>query len=63
MSLILFQDATGYAMNFRFLAYGLIAAWLVLMIYGLVLSGRERKLQSQLDQLRLMVQDKEHERR
>ena len=47
------------ARNFTFLAYGLIAAWTILVLYVITLVSRERKIRRQLESLRRMVEDKE----
>ncbi|MGC9971012.1 MAG: CcmD family protein [Bryobacteraceae bacterium] len=46
--------------NFTFLCYGLLAAWLILCAYVVALVARERKLQRELERLRLLVEEKEH---
>jgi len=45
--------------NFTFLCYGLVAAWLILCVYVVSLAARERKLQRELERLRLLVEEKE----
>ena len=42
--------------NFRYMFYGFIAAWLVLVIYVVSLVARERGLRKQMDDLRRMVE-------
>lgn len=51
----------AYARNFRFLFYGLAAAWGVLCVYVAWLVARERRLKRQLESLRRMVEEKEEE--
>ena len=41
--------------NFTFLCYGLVAAWLILCAYVVTLAARERKLQRELERLRLLA--------
>lgn len=41
-----------------YLAYGLIAAWTILMVYVLTLASRERKLKRDLDNVRNMIDDR-----
>ena len=48
-----------YQNNFAYLFYGLLTAWLVLLAFVLLLLSRERKLQRELDRLRLMLEDKD----
>lgn len=45
------------ARNFEYLAYGLIAVWVILVIYVLTLVGREGKIRAQIDGLRRMMED------
>ncbi|MGO9239756.1 MAG: hypothetical protein ACLQBJ_03010 [Bryobacteraceae bacterium] len=45
------------ARNFEYLAYGLIAVWVILLVYVLTLVSREGKLRSQIDVLRRMLED------
>jgi CcmD family protein len=47
------------ARNFTYLAYGLAAAWVILVIYLLTLIRREKSLRAQIDNLRRMLEDKE----
>ncbi len=42
--------------NFRYMFYGFLAAWLVLVIYVISLVARERGLRKQIDDLRRMVE-------
>ena len=42
--------------NFRYMFYGFVAAWLVLVIYVISLAARERGLRKQIDDLRRMVE-------
>jgi len=44
--------------NFTFLNSGLWVAWLVLVVYVLMLAGRERKLEREITGLRAMLEDK-----
>jgi hypothetical protein len=46
------------ARNFQFLAYGLIAAWTILVIYMLTLVARERSLRDQVESLRRMLDER-----
>jgi cell division protein FtsL len=45
--------------NFQFLSYGLIAAWLILVIYVLMMVARERKLKREIASLRAMLEDRQ----
>ena len=42
--------------NFQFMFYGLLAAWLIVVIYVVLLALRERKLKRELDRVRKMVE-------
>lgn len=45
--------------NFLYMFYGFTAAWLILVVYVLLLALRERKLKAELDRVRRMVEDSE----
>lgn len=47
------------ARNFTYLAYGLIACWVILVAYVLTLVGRGRKLSRQLQNVQRMMEDRE----
>ncbi|HEV1287671.1 MAG TPA: CcmD family protein [Bryobacteraceae bacterium] len=42
--------------NFEYLCYGLMAAWLIVALYVLLLGLRESKLGKELDRVRHMVE-------
>jgi hypothetical protein len=42
--------------NFRYMFYGFVAAWLILVIYVLSLVARERGFRKQIDDLKRMVE-------
>lgn len=44
--------------NFGFLSYGLIVAWLVLVVYVLMMMARERKLKREIAGLRAMLEER-----
>ncbi|HWC99365.1 MAG TPA: hypothetical protein VG456_21550 [Candidatus Sulfopaludibacter sp.] len=44
--------------NYEFLSYGLIAAWLILVVYVLMMVSREQKLKKQISDLRAMLEEK-----
>jgi hypothetical protein len=44
--------------NYEFLSYGLIVAWLILVVYVLMMVARERKLKREIASLRAMLEDK-----
>jgi CcmD family protein len=45
--------------NFLYMFYGFTAAWLILVVYVVLLTLRERKLKAELDRVRRMVEDSE----
>ncbi len=47
------------ARNFTYLAYGLITAWAILLIYAMTLAARGRSLARQLDNVKRMMEDRE----
>ena len=44
--------------NYEFLSYGLTAAWIILVIYVLMLVSRQRKLRGEIASLRAMLEEK-----
>ena len=44
--------------NYEFLTYGLIAAWVILAGYVLLMMARQKKLKREIDNLRAMLQEK-----
>ena len=47
--------------NFTFMFYGFLAAWLVVILYVISIALRERRLRAELDRVKRMVDDREHE--
>jgi CcmD family protein len=45
--------------NYEFLSYGLTAAWVILVIYVLLLVSRQRKLRREISSLRAMLEDQQ----
>lgn len=41
------------------MAYGFIAAWLIVVVYVLTLAAREKKLRSELERVRYMIEGRE----
>ena len=65
MALFLLQDAEAIARelgrlqrNYEFLTYGLMAAWIILVVYVLMMVNREKKLKREITNLRAMLDDK-----
>jgi CcmD family protein len=44
--------------GYEFLSYGLIVAWLILVVYVLMMIGREKKLKREIAGLRAMLEEK-----
>ena len=42
--------------NFLYMFYGFLAAWLIVLLYVVLLAMRERKLRRELDRVRQMVE-------
>ena len=42
--------------NFLYMFYGFLAAWLIVLLYVVMLAMRERKLRRELDRVRQMVE-------
>jgi hypothetical protein len=47
--------------NYEFLSYGLTAAWIIMVIYVLMLVARERRLKDEITRLRTMLEEKPRE--
>jgi CcmD family protein len=43
--------------NFRFMFYGFLAAWMIVVIYVVFLAVREQRLKRELDRVRRMVEE------
>jgi CcmD family protein len=44
--------------NYEFLSYGLIVAWLILVVYVLMMVSRQNKLKKQISDLKAMLEEK-----
>ncbi len=44
--------------NYQFLSYGLIVAWVILVVYVLMMVARERKLKREIASLKAMLEDR-----
>jgi CcmD family protein len=53
------REATRLQHDYEFLTYGLIAAWVVLAAYVLMMIGRQKKLKREIEGLRAMVEEKQ----
>jgi hypothetical protein len=48
--------------NFNFLCYGLIVAWAIMVLYVMMMVGRERKLKQEIASLKAMLEDRQPRR-
>ena len=53
------REALRLQHDYEFLTYGLIAAWVVLAAYVLMMIGRQKKLKREIEGLRAMVDEKQ----
>ena len=53
------REAARLQRNFEFLSWGLIVAWLILVIYVLMMISRERKLKREIASLRAMLEERQ----
>jgi CcmD family protein len=42
--------------NYQFLSYGLVAAWTILVVYVLMMVGRQRRLKREIASLRAILE-------
>jgi hypothetical protein len=54
----LVSEAERLQHQYEFLSYGLTAAWIILVIYVLLMVARERKLKREIASLRAMLEEK-----
>jgi CcmD family protein len=53
------REALKLQHDYEFLTYGLIAAWVVLAVYVLMMIGRQKTLKREIEDLRAMVDEKQ----
>ena len=53
------REALRLQHDYEFLTYGLIAAWVVLAVYVMMMIGRQKKLKREIEGLRAMVEEKQ----
>ena len=53
------REAARLQRNYEFLSYGLTVAWVVLVLYVLLMVARERKLKREIASLRAMLEEKQ----
>ena len=54
----LVREAQRLQRNYEFLSYGLIVAWLVLVVYVLMMVTRERRLKREIESLKAMLEER-----
>lgn len=52
------REAMRLQHDYQFLTYGLVAAWVILAAYVMMMVGREKKLKREIDHLRAMIEDR-----
>ncbi len=53
------REAARLQRNYEFLSYGLIVAWLVLVVYVLMMVARERRLKREIASLKAMLDERQ----
>lgn len=54
------REAARLQRNYEFLSYGLTAAWVILVVYVLMMLSRQKKLRREIAGLRAMLEEKRH---
>ncbi len=52
------REAMRLQHDYQFLTYGLVAAWVILAIYVMMMVAREKKLKREIANLRAMLEDR-----
>ena len=52
------EDQGRLQRNYEFLSYGLIAAWVILAVYVLMMMNRQKRLKREIATLRALLEDK-----
>ena len=52
------REAHRLQRNYEFLSYGLVVAWLILVIYVMMMLAREKKLKREIASLKAMIEEK-----
>jgi CcmD family protein len=52
------REAQRLQHDYTFLSYGLTAAWVITVIYVLMMVGRQRKLKQEIANLKAMLEEK-----
>ena len=54
------REAARLQRNYEFLSYGLTAAWIILVVYVLMMLSRQKRLKREIAGLRAMLEEKKH---
>jgi CcmD family protein len=52
------RESARLQRNYEFLSYGLIAAWLIVVVYVLFLVGRSQRIKREIASLKAMLADR-----
>jgi CcmD family protein len=52
------REALRMQHGYQYLSYGLTVAWLILIVYVIMMANRQRKLRQEIAHLRAMLEDK-----
>jgi hypothetical protein len=52
------REARRLQHDYEFLTYGLVAAWVILAAYVMMMMAREKKLKREIANLRAMIEEK-----
>jgi hypothetical protein len=52
------REVARFQRNYEFLSYGLVVAWLILVVYVLMMVARERKQKREIAGLKAMLEDR-----
>ena len=53
------REAARLQRNYQFLSYGLMVAWIVLVVYVLMMVSRERRLKREIAGLKAMLEERQ----
>jgi CcmD family protein len=53
------REAARLQRNYEFLSYGLTMAWIVLVVYVLVMVSRQKKLKREIASLKAILEEKQ----
>jgi hypothetical protein len=53
------REVARFQRNYEFLSYGLTAAWIILVLYVLMMVARERNLKREIANLKAMLEERQ----